>query len=230
MPSARRLVTLGGAVFVGLAATALFAAPASAHEAGVVGTSDCDASTGTYTVHWTISSVKRDHAFTLTDVKPASAAKTVENKSVKATTDFLFDQTGIAGTDTKAKLTFTAKWDDNFVDSNNPYSGVVKLRGDCGTPCPQAASNDGKGKPPASSTSDLKGDKKPKPVCESASPSPSTGGEGGGKPAPSSSSSTPSLPVTGSQTSAIAGGAVVLLGAGTGLFFLARRRRVKFEA
>src|SRR3954454_5510018 len=33
LPSARRLLTIGGATFVGLAATALFAAPASAHTA-----------------------------------------------------------------------------------------------------------------------------------------------------------------------------------------------------
>jgi LPXTG-motif cell wall-anchored protein len=36
--------------------------------------------------------------------------------------------------------------------------------------------------------------------------------------------------VTGSQTGMYAGGAVVLLGAGAGLFIVARRRRVTFEA
>jgi LPXTG-motif cell wall-anchored protein len=38
------------------------------------------------------------------------------------------------------------------------------------------------------------------------------------------------LPVTGSKTTVMAGGAAVLILAGTGLFLLARRRRVRFEA
>src|SRR5436305_913174 len=41
MPSTRRLITLGGAAFVGLAATAILAAPASAHEAVVSGSAVC---------------------------------------------------------------------------------------------------------------------------------------------------------------------------------------------
>jgi LPXTG-motif cell wall-anchored protein len=51
-----------------------------------------------------------------------------------------------------------------------------------------------------------------------------------GSPTPSKSNTSPSLPVTGAQTGLYAGGAMVLLGAGAGLFFVARRRRVKFEA
>jgi LPXTG-motif cell wall-anchored protein len=55
------------------------------------------------------------------------------------------------------------------------------------------------------------------------STSPVPGGGGG-------DNEQPSLPVTGSSTGWVAGGAAVLLVAGVGLFFLARRRRVNFTA
>ncbi|MET8152375.1 LPXTG cell wall anchor domain-containing protein [Actinoplanes sp. NPDC049668] len=48
------------------------------------------------------------------------------------------------------------------------------------------------------------------------------GGSGGGE--------EPSLPLTGAAAGSIAGGAAVLLAVGAGLFFMARRRKVKFTA
>jgi LPXTG-motif cell wall-anchored protein len=201
MPSARRLLTLGGVAFVGLAATALFAAPASAHIAAVSGDSKC-ASDGTYTIHWTIDNKYRQVDVKLTDVKPAGTK--LEGVTIKGGAVLEFDQTGIPG-DTKGDVTlsFTAVWKDGWHDTGNPHSGTVTLKGKC------------------------------KPSEESPSPSPSpSGGTGGGEgsPTPSKSNTSPSLPVTGAQTGLYAGGAMVLLGAGAGLFFVARRRRVKFEA
>jgi LPXTG-motif cell wall-anchored protein len=198
MPSARRLITLGGAAFVGLAATALLATPASAHAAEITGKSECI--NGTYTIHWEISNNQlRSGSWdvTLTDVKPASTG--LEGKKIKGGATLKFDQTGIPGDSTKATLSFTAKWVDNWPDPNNPHSGTVRLQGTC----------------------------KPSP---SPSPSSGGGGGGGGSPTPSSSSTAPALPVTGAQTGLYAGSAMVLLGAGAGLFFVARRRRIKFEA
>ncbi len=192
MPSARRLITLGGAAFVGLAAAALLATPASAHAVEITGKSEC--TNGTYTIHWEISNELRSWDVTLTDVKPASTG--LEGKKIKGGATLKFDQTGVPGDSTEATLSFTAKWVDDWKDPGNPHSGTVKLKGTC------------------------------KP-----SPSPSGGGGGGGgSPMPSSSSTAPALPVTGAQTGLYAGGAMVLLGAGTGLFFVARRRRIKFEA
>jgi hypothetical protein len=63
----------------------------------------------------------------------------------------------------------------------------------------------------------------------SASAKPSASSSSSGV-AGTSSSSSGGLPVTGANTAAIAGTAVVLVGAGAGLFFVARRRRIKFTA
>jgi LPXTG-motif cell wall-anchored protein len=49
-------------------------------------------------------------------------------------------------------------------------------------------------------------------------------------PSPSKSVSVPALPTTGSSGGTYALGALVLVGAGTGLFLFARRRRTKFVA
>lgn len=210
MPSARRLLTLGGAAFVGLAATALFAAPASAHTAELVGKSVCDPKTGTFTVTWTLHNkynldatlssaefaVKKGNATT-----PGTGKLTVNEISANDTIDVAV-QTGVPA-DSVAKLKIHVVWKDEVKED------VVGKD----TPC-------GKCQP------------KPTP-SESPSPSPSSsGGTGGGEgsPTPSKSNTSPSLPVTGAQTGLYAGGAMVLLGAGAGLFFVARRRRVKFEA
>jgi LPXTG-motif cell wall-anchored protein len=217
MPSARRLLTLGGVAFVGLAATALFAAPASAHIAAVSGDSKC-ASDGTYTIHWTIDNKYRQVDVKLTDVKPAGTK--LEGVTIKGGAVLEFDQTGIPG-DTKGDVTlsFTAVWKDGWNDTGNPHSGTVTLKGKCKPECPPSVDTKG-------------GHPKPPPSCPpSESPSPSGGTGGGeGSPTPSKSNTSPSLPVTGAQTGLYAGGAMVLLGAGAGLFFVARRRRVKFEA
>jgi LPXTG-motif cell wall-anchored protein len=219
MPSARRLLTLGGAAFVGLAATALFAAPASAHAVDISGKSDC-ASDGTYTIHWTIDNKYRQVDVTLTKVDPKDSG--LEGKTIKGGKSLDVDQTGIPG-DTKGAVTlsFTAVWKDGWQDNGNPHTGTVTLGGKCKPECPPGGKDD-------------KGGPKPGKSCapsESPSPSPSGGTGGGeGSPTPSKSNTSPSLPVTGAQTGLYAGGAMVLLGAGAGLFFIARRRRIKFEA
>jgi LPXTG-motif cell wall-anchored protein len=69
--------------------------------------------------------------------------------------------------------------------------------------------------PPASSSPSVTPSK-------TTSTSPVPGGGGG--------DNEPSLPVTGSSTGWVAGGAAVLLAVGAGLFFLARNRRMKFTA
>lgn len=62
--------------------------------------------------------------------------------------------------------------------------------------------------------------------CDKPSPSPSPSAPGGGGGDPDK----PTLPVTGAAAGGIAAGAAALLAIGTGLFLLARRRRVRFTA
>jgi LPXTG-motif cell wall-anchored protein len=218
MPSARRLTTLGGAAVVGLATIALFAAPASAHLPNVTVDAKCG-NDGTYTITWTVENTypksenprhPEKSAMTLHDVKfaPKTLSNdgkiaddvTVEGASGENKPGKVVGVVTVPGDSTFAKLSFLPTWGDGYT-VDEPIVGAKKLEGTC--------------KPTESS------------------PTPPTGGGGGGgegSPTPSASSSTPSLPVTGSQTGLYAGGAVVLLGAGAGLFVMARRRRVKFEA
>jgi LPXTG-motif cell wall-anchored protein len=237
MPSTRRLTTLAGAVFVGVAATAMFAGPASAHTAAVTGKSECETN-GTYTIHWQIDNKYRGQDLTLTSVTP-TGLKDSENVSLDGGTYTIpggsvrnVDQKGVPGNTTGAvTLTFAPKWKDGWDDPNKTYSGSVTLRGKCTPDCPPAADGKGDGnggKEDGDKTVDAQGHK-PKPVC-STSPSPSAPAPGNGGGAGAPPAATPSLPVTGSQTGLYAGGAVVLLAAGGGLFMVARRRRLKFQA
>jgi hypothetical protein len=254
MPSARRLLTIGGAAFVGIAATAMFAAPASAHAASGDAVA-CKTTTGSWLVAWKVTN-DFGNAVTLTNLNAKPGAidgigndARIEAKGTITGTQEL-DENGIK----EAKLSYVAKWDDDFTARKQTIT--PELKGDC-TPgghkppgCKPHKPGDGgdKGKPcppPCTPGTGDKGHKPkpPKPSCppegtptpqpsESTSPSPSGGTGGGGEsPTPSPSKSTPpSLPVTGSQAAIYGGGSVLLLGAGTGLFFAARRRRISFEA
>jgi len=223
MPSTRRLISLGGAAFVGLAASALLIAPASAHTAALSLDHKC-ADNGSVKVVVTVTNDWNTDA-TLRRVDTTPALKKIKDGATVGANNGALKESVSVPAGTKVSVSFLATWADGH---KQPVSDSLDTGGLCGQPCPPSITTEGhKG-----------GGKggKPQPSCPptegSPSPSPSGGGEGGGagSPTPSASDTTPTLPKTGAQTSYIAGGAVVLLGAGTGLFFLARRRRVKFEA
>jgi LPXTG-motif cell wall-anchored protein len=240
MPSTRRLLTLGGAAFVGLAATALFAAPASAHAAKLTYDVECKAN-GTAKVTWHI---ENDHntTATLKDVAASPALEKIVNGAKIKSGQTLSESVTVKAGET-ATLTYIAKWPDNWTYAP-PGSATQANTGKCAPECPPSVGIQG-------------GHPSPSPSCpaKSSSPRPSTSAKpshsasakpsasasarpsGSGSPTPTStdtppgpSSSTPALPVTGAQTAAYAGGSLLLLGAGAGLFFIARRRRIKFEA
>jgi len=253
MPSARRLLTLGGAAFVGLAATALFAAPANATSAKVSGTVDCGTKDG-YTISWTVTGDVhyKNIVLTINDVQTdpdTPLSEDLNGKKLKGDQSRTVTQVVSKDTD-EANLSFHPEWSNGH--KVNRYSGSVDVAGKCEGHKPPECKGDkpggdkgkGHGKPctppckPEKPGDGKPGDKckgHPKP-CESASASPSPsassgGGGGGGETTPTPSrSAQPSLPVTGSQAAIYGGGAAVLLGAGAGLFFLARRRRISFEA
>jgi LPXTG-motif cell wall-anchored protein len=206
MPSTRRMTTLAGAAFVGLAASAMLAAPASAHTAALSHDAVCDTETGKVKVTWTVSNDYPADA-TLRNVNASPALTTIVNGATvtkqKNGKDGTLSESVLVAPGTKVSLGFTATWPDGV-----RYVVPVKTVDTAGI-CKET--------PPPSPS-------------ESASPSPSGGTGGGGESPSPSRSAAPSLPVTGAQTGLYAGGAVVLLGAGAGLFLLARRRRIKFEA
>jgi LPXTG-motif cell wall-anchored protein len=203
-PSARRLLSFGGAVLTGIAVSAMLAAPASAHTADVTGTA-CKTTTGTWVVTWKVSN---DHEskmhFENLDAQPSTIEgindKTTIAGNGSVTGTQTLDQDGIG----KASLSFKPTWEDGFVPKGKVKATPEKV-GKCKPEQPQ-----------------------PKPSESSEAPPPPGGGGGGGSVPPTPSK--PTLPVTGSQTAIYGGGAAVLLGAGAGLFFVARRRRIRFEA
>jgi hypothetical protein len=260
MPSARRLTTLVGAAFVGLAATALIASPASAHNAFAKPVPTCETKDGKSVVKvtWTVTQDwTKDFTFKKVTANPMLKGTDIANDKKVKPTDRPTAVQWVKPGDT-ATLSFDAVWKD----LTRSVSESVKTEGVCKPECPPSIDaqrrNDGKGdddckpecpgveiqgsngghKPPTCSPSPSTSPSKP---TESGSPSPShstsaspspSGGTGGGagSPSPSKSATAPALPVTGAQTGLLAGGALVLLGAGAGMFFLARRRRLKFEA
>jgi LPXTG-motif cell wall-anchored protein len=237
------LFTIAGATFVGVAATALFAAPASAHHAFYTPATSCETRHGesVVKVHWEIHQ-DFNKAFTFENVKasPALTGDEVgDGKKVQPDKTVSGDQWVKPGDD--ATLSFDAVWSDK---TQKVPTQTVKTGGVCKPDCPPAAGNPGDAghKPPKDDC---------KPPCRPAAGDDKTGTDGrGGKPpappecpptegTPSKSSSSPAapaapakptLPVTGSQAAVYGGGSAVLLGAGAGLFFVARRRRIRFEA
>jgi hypothetical protein len=209
MPSPRTLLRLAGAAAVGVAATVMFAAPASAWTAEIDGNPVCDSATGTVTVTWNLKNHEAKEAtFEVQSFTPEGSVIDHETgtlpggKWTEAIT-----QTKVPA-DTAASITVEIVWKKgNHVLDKVTKTGEVD-KTPCASPSPSA------------------------PESPSASPSPSNGGGGGGEgtPTPSSSSGAPSLPVTGPNATIYGGGAAGLLAVGVTLFVVARRRRIRFEA
>jgi LPXTG-motif cell wall-anchored protein len=213
MPSTRRLTTLAGAVFVGVAATALFASPASAHNSTPAFEAKCDTATGKVKVTLTVDNDWPTEATLSKVIAPAGLSKIADAKTIPAKANGkngIISETLLVEPGTIVKLSYHAAWDDKAA-----VNGSLEKK----------AEKDGcKPQPECPPSAEAKG-AHPTPTCPP-SPTPPTKPT----PTPSKSSAAPALPVTGAQTGLYAGGAAVLLAAGGGLFLVARRRRLKFEA
>jgi LPXTG-motif cell wall-anchored protein len=192
------MTTLSGAAFVGIAATAMFAAPASAHSSKPAFKAECDTATGKAKVTLTVDNDWNTEATISKVTTSLPLKKIVDNAKIPARVgekNGTISETLLVELGATVKLSYEADWaDETHRTTDEEYKAEVK---NC--------------KPPTNG-----------------------GGGGGTTPTPTPTASTPAaaptLPVTGSQTGLYAGGAVVLLGAGAGLFMVARRRRLNFEA
>jgi LPXTG-motif cell wall-anchored protein len=214
MPSGRGLLKVGGAAFAGIAATVMFAGPAMAcHIQDLSGKGVCDSTTGTVTVDWFINNESQGFPtkISVTGHTPASSKVEVlkDNPGQGANSNAVVRQVGVAS-NTPATITIHIDWDRGR-GQHDKDDKTFTFKGQTCTKTPD----------------------KPKPTPTNTKP----GGNGGGAPAPTPSVSTttaapggPSLPLTGPNAMIYGGTAVGLVGAGTGLFFMARRRRIKFEA
>ncbi|HEV7208599.1 MAG TPA: hypothetical protein VGN54_07660 [Mycobacteriales bacterium] len=125
----RRLTAL--AIALPLATTGAIVAgelAASAHTTGVSGTATCDASTGTYSVHWvgTTTSVPAGVTADVTYTSPGSSTPVKVVDNLAANQGYAFDQTAIPGSVTSVSVTVSAVWTDGVKSSaTGTASGVT---------------------------------------------------------------------------------------------------------
>jgi hypothetical protein len=212
MPSGRGLLKVGGAAFAGIAATVMFAGPALAcHIQDFAGKGVCDSTTGTVTINWFLNNESQGlpTKLTVTGHTPASSKVEIlkDSPGQGQNANAVVRQVGVPS-NTPATITIHLDWDRGR-GQHDKDEKTFTFKG-------QTCNKD-----------------KPNPTASVTKP----GGNGGGAGNPTPSLSTtaaapggPGLPVTGPNAMIYGGTAVGLVGAGTGLFFMARRRRIKFEA
>jgi hypothetical protein len=210
MPSPRTLLRLAGAAVVGLAATAFFAAPASAWDAKIEGNPVCDSATGTVTVKWSLKNAEaQDATFQVKAFGPDGSVIDHETGTLKGggwTQDAIVQTKVKADTEATIDVKIVWKDGDRVLDHKTVHGEADRTA--CASPSPST----------------------PESASPSASPSRSGGSGGGGSSPTASSSGAPSLPVTGPNAVIYGGGAAGLLAVGATLFVVARRRRIRFEA
>lgn len=229
LPSPRRIRNIIGASAVGVAAVLAFATPALACYPVSSHTEVCS-DQGQVVITWTINLEESNRSATIQQVvsTPTGSVWSGDTlaKDVKIAQGgkLVAVQTLPAG-QTEATLNVSVKLDGRNGSTewlfNNAQPQKVKLP--CSAPSKPATQTPTQ--PPTATPTET----------PSAIPSESSSHGGGASVAPSSITSSTSggasLPVTGSNTGAIVGVAVLLVGAGVGLFFMARRRQqVKFTA
>ncbi len=207
LPSSWRKLAVAGVT--GVAVALAFSAPASACHGIPKGEPVCDTAT-TAKITWTLSVSDNGAKIKSVTFLADGEAGTASGDIVKDATinkDTPLTATQVVSRSTKqAVMDITVEWPNR---PNTPdWSEAVKtdLNDVDWSKCPAPS-------PSESESSDA-----PAP-----SPSSAVGGN-------SSSSGGAALPVTGANTALMAGGALVLVGVGGGLFFLARRRRIRFTA
>jgi LPXTG-motif cell wall-anchored protein len=194
---------------LGVAGAAMFATPASAHTADLGASFKCDKETGEWVVTATLA-----NQFSM----PAKLSEVVvtglpveKNPKVVVSGD-IKDGAGLKPKGEEGDtLTGTARVDGTATGISLSVKVTWKDKKD--------QVKDGTLKFEGTCVKDVVQPPPPPPPAPGPSPSPSA-----------TASAAPALPTTGSNTGLYAGGALVLGGAGAGLFLVARRRRIKFIA
>jgi LPXTG-motif cell wall-anchored protein len=209
----RRLIALGGGVLLGATAALTLAAPASAHYPTVTGTAECDQTTGEWMVTWQVANSEDDLTGRVKEVSwtPADTELTgIEVDSVvpKKGEGVLEGTQKVGADQTGASLDVTVKWIRDGRKIVKSDKGEVTFEGECKAPASPSPSPSESASPSAPAESPS--------VAPSETPVP---GGGGG-----------SLPTTGASIGTAVGIAGGLLAIGAVLFYVFRRRRIRFTA
>jgi LPXTG-motif cell wall-anchored protein len=142
--SLRRSATVVASALIGLGGAAAVAAPASAHDAAITGTTTCNASTGKHDVTWTLTNDWGTDA-TVQNLQIVPNDAPVDDKKVALADGYTLPQKSnnvdgvvtftqsLDSDATSITISFDAKWTD-YTDTGN--SATVDLGGPCSTPPP----------------------------------------------------------------------------------------------
>jgi LPXTG-motif cell wall-anchored protein len=216
------MAALAGGALLGATAALTLATPAGAtgsHEKGyevaVSGKAGCDKETGDRFVEWTVTNKVKfiDAKLVLVQPEDAGLETIVVGATVPAGKSLGEKQT-VANDATKASLKVGVEWHTHKGKKYHEGYKSVDIKGECKAPeSPTPTPSETTPESPAPSESAAPSET----PSESASPVP--GGAGGDE-----------LPLTGASVGTAAGGAAVLLAAGGVLFYVFRRRRIRFTA
>lgn len=200
--SPRRLLA---AAALGVVGALAFATSASACTIGVTGVANCDTLTGTYTVTWTVTASD--------DANVKSTTVTPSGTSITLPSGISGGGKGVTATQTVPGDQRTASLEVELTNAGKSprfdlkKSGTVTLGGNCVVTASPSPSASAVVPPPASPSASQS-------AVAPASSAPASGTGAGG-----------SLPVTGTSLTWFVVAAVVLIGGGTALFLVSRRRR-----
>jgi LPXTG-motif cell wall-anchored protein len=213
----RRLAALAGGLVLGATAALTLASPASAHYPTVKG--DCKSKTADgWTVAWKVTNSERDITGLVIGVKPAAVGDIKVGAVLpKSGRGHLVGVQELGADVAEATLTVEIKWVRHGRIIKKEETGKAKFK-DCKEESPSPSPSPSLPESPSPSPS-VPGES-PSPSAPAESPSPAPGEGAGG----------PQLPTTGASLGTAVGVAAGLLAVGGALFFVFRRRRIRFTA
>ncbi|HET9518684.1 MAG TPA: LPXTG cell wall anchor domain-containing protein [Actinoplanes sp.] len=236
-PLKRTTAAIAGAA-LGLTGALAFAAPAAAHHTTITGVTACTPS-GDWTVTWTVVNSEARKVATIKQVFVQPLNGTVDGVvaggEIPAGGQIIGTQQ-LSKNQYNAELSIIAEWLTKANGQPDPTPPKSSDHGYAFRPetCPSTAPSkptEAEPTPEPVKPTPVKPTPepvKPSPVKPTATPDDVPPTPSATPAAPAAGDEEPTLPKTGVAVGGIAGGAAVLLAVGAGLFFLARRRKLKF--